>query len=100
MSLQAMILSLISGIKDPTLRIDIASTVNYLFGLFQAGAATEGQIRDSLYEILYDVIRATYSDLTDEEVKKKAATLTDQFMRTFKVESVKRRVMTRIRPQI
>jgi len=38
MSLQARIVNLIAGIIDPTVRIDVASTINYLFAVYADGS--------------------------------------------------------------
>jgi len=96
-SLQAKILSLISGITDPTMRIDIASTVNYLFQVWTGGGASEEEIRGSLFEVCRDVISGTHPDLTEEEVRGIANDMTNDFMRIFKVEALTRRMMARFR---
>jgi len=90
-------MSLISDLKDPVARMDIASTINYVYSIFSSGHANENQVRDTLYDIIVDVLRATRFDLTDEEIKKKAASLTDEFIKAFRVESVRRRVMSRFK---
>lgn len=98
MSLQAKILDLISGFNDPTLRVDVSATINYLFQLYASGSAAEDRIRDSVYEVCYDVIRAKAPDLTDEEVRERARQMTEEFMRAFRLESALRRTMARVRP--
>jgi len=95
MSLQSKILNLLSGITDPTMRVDIASTVNYLFSLYCGGHANENEIRDALYEICVDVVGATHPELTEEEVRKKSRTMVEEFMRAFKLESTMRRMFSR-----
>jgi len=100
MSLHNLITSLISSLKDPVARMDIASTIRYIFDVFSSGGANENQVRDALYDVIVDVLSATRFDLTDEEIKKKAASLTDEFIRAFRVESVRRRVLSKFRPTI
>jgi len=99
LSLQAKILSLVSGIADPTMRIDIASTVNYLFQIWMAGGAEEREIRSSLFEVCSDVIGGTHPELTEEEVRRIANDMTNEFMRLFKIEGITRRMMARFRPR-
>lgn len=99
MSLQALIVSLISGIRDPTTRVDIASTINYLFDIYTAGYENEGEIRNSLYDLCLTVVRFKFPDLTEEECREKAMDLTEEFLRAFRIEGARRRIMTRIRPR-
>lgn len=95
MSLQAKIMSLISGITDPGMRVDVASTINYLFNVYCAGHADENEVRGALYEICYDVISATHPELTEEEVRDKSEAMAEEFIRSFKLESATRRMMSR-----
>lgn len=97
MSLQAKILNLIGGIKDPSVRIDVASTINYLFSLYCSGTVREDEIRRSLLEVCMDVITVTYPDLTLEEIRKKSEVLVDEFIKAFRVESTVRRMFSRFR---
>jgi len=99
MSLQAKILSLISGITDPTMRIDVASTINYLFQIWLGGNVREEEIRGSLFEVCFDVISGVHPELTEEEVRGIASDMTKEFMRIFKVEGLTRRMMARFRPR-
>ena len=95
MSLQAKILNLIGGITDPSTRMYVASTINYFFSLYSSGHANEDEIRDALYEVCLDVVRATYPELTEEEVRKKSRTMVEEFMRAFKLESTMKRMLSR-----
>jgi len=99
LSVQAKILNLLSGITDPTVRMDIASTVNYLFSIYSGGHANEDEIRNSLYEVCLDVISVTHPELIEEEVRKKSRTMVEEFMRAFKLESTMRRMFSRFRPR-
>jgi len=90
-------MSLISELTDPVLRIDVASTIQYVFSLFSSGDINEAQAKDTLFDVCRDVLRETKPTLTDVEIKKKAATMADEFIKAFKVESVRRRVMSRFR---
>jgi len=95
MSLQQKILTLIGGIPDPATRVDIATTVNYLFQLYVGGHINEETARTELYNVCHDVISITYPDLTEEEVRKKANQLAEEFMKVFRVENVHRRMVSR-----
>jgi len=95
MGLSTKIANLLSGISDPTTRIDIASTINYLFSIYSSGKANENEIRDALYEILTDVLRATHPELVEEEIKKKARTLVEDLMQSFRMESAVKRTISK-----
>ena len=92
MSLQAKILSLIADITDPAMRIDIASTINYIFSLYTTGHFKDDEIRNALRDIIRDVIAIVHPELTDEEIRKKTKDLVEDFMRAFRVESARRRL--------
>jgi len=99
MSLQARIVNLIAGIIDPTVRIDVASTINYLFAVYADGSLEENEVRNALREVCMDVISALYPELTEEEVRKKVSSMVEEFMRAFKLESTMRRMLSRFRPR-
>jgi len=99
-SLQAKILSLIAGITDPVVRVDVASTINFLFDVYAGGGIKEDELRSELYSICVDVISGVHPELTEEEVRRISRTTAEEFMRIFKVESLRRRIMTRIRGRI
>ena len=100
MSLQAKVVSLLSGIADPATRIDIASTIHYLFELYVTGGAREEDIRRSLVEICIDVLTYSRPELTFPERKEKAEQLADEFIRAFRIESLHRRMVSRFRPPL
>jgi len=100
LSVQAKIMNLLSGITDPTVRVDIASTVNYLFSVYSGGHANEDEIRDCLYEVCLDVISVTHPELIEEEVRKKSRTLVEEFIRAFRLESTRRRMLSRFRGRV
>jgi len=99
LSLQAKILKLIAGVTDPTVRIDVASTINYVFGIYVDGTIDEREARNALRDICMDVVSATYPELTEEEVRKKVSSMVEEFMRAFKLESSMRRMLGRFRPR-
>jgi len=99
LSLQAKILNLIAGVADPTVRIDVASTINYVFGIYVDGTIDEREARNALRDICMDVVSATYPELTEEEVRKKVSSMVEEFMRAFKLESSMRRMLGRFRPR-
>jgi len=100
LSLQIKILNLISGLVDPTVRMGISSTINYLYQIFRDGRVSEDDIRDSLYEIFVDVLKFKHPEVLDEEIRKKAREMVEEFIIAFRLESTARRTYTRFRPRL
>lgn len=97
MSLQSKILDLLSGIVDPSERIYISTTINYLLSVYTSGGAREDEVRDALFEVCYTVLRGKMLDVPDEEVKKRAAQLSNEFFALFGLEGTLRRTLRRFR---
>jgi len=92
-------MNLIAGITDPMVRIDVASTINYLFSIYTDGTIREGEARNALREVCTDVVSVLYPEFTEEEVRKRVASMVNEFMRAFKLESTVRRMLSRVRPR-
>jgi hypothetical protein len=88
--------ALISGLSDPRVRIDVAQTINFLFGVYCQGKVKEDEVRGDLYEICHTVVRESNPLIAEDEVRVRAEALTDDFLRTFKVQSLNRRLTNRI----
>ncbi|MEM2196419.1 MAG: hypothetical protein QXH10_09270 [Ignisphaera sp.] len=97
MSLSMLIKNLIAPITDPATRIDIATTINYLFSVYLEGADSEDRIRAGLYEVCETVLRATHTDLTEAELKDAVEKIVNDFMKAFKLEALRHRVLSGIK---
>ena len=97
MSLRAKVLNLLSGVTDPVIRVDVSSTIFYLADIYASGSAKEAEIKQSLFEICFDVIRATRPDLIEEEARQEAQKMADELMSAFRTETLRRRISTRFR---
>jgi hypothetical protein len=97
MTLWTKVNSLIAGISDPKTRIDVASSINYLYNLFSHGAISEDQLRSDLKEICATVIETSNPLLTEEEVMKRAEAVAEDLVKTMKLESIHYRVRMRMR---
>jgi len=100
MSLQAKILSLISGITDTVVRVDVASTINYLYEVYASGRVKGEEVRRELFAVCSDVVSGVHPELSEEEVRRIANGMADEFMRIFRVESLRRRIMARFRGRV
>jgi hypothetical protein len=97
MTLWTKINALLAGIGDPKTRIDIASTINFLYNLFSHGGISEDQLRQELTEICATVIEVSNPILPKDEVLKRAEAEADDLIKTMKVESIHYRVRLRMR---
>jgi hypothetical protein len=97
MTLWTKVNALLAGISDPKTRIDIATSINYLYNLFSHGAISEDQLRSDLKEICASVIESSNPLLTEEEAMRRAEAVADDLIRTMKLESIHHRVRVRLR---
>lgn len=97
MSLQSKVLSLITDITDPAIRMDIASTIYFMFDLYSSGSVKESDVKMALTNIITDVLGALHPEWTDEELKAKVKDMVNDFLRIFKLESVRRRTFASLR---
>jgi hypothetical protein len=97
MTLWSKIKALISGIGDPKVRMDVASTINFLFDLFRHGGITEDQLKKDLTEVCRSVIEVTNPLMPEGEIRERAEIIVDDLIRTMKVESIHHRVRARLK---
>jgi hypothetical protein len=88
--------SLISGLGDPRVRIDVAQTINFLFGVYCQGKVTDGEVKNDLFEICYTVVKESVPNITEDEIRARADALAEDFLRTFRVQSLSKRLTNRI----
>jgi len=100
MPLNDKILSLISGIDDPSTRLEIARTINFLFDVWKTGNAPPEEIKNALNEIAYTIVSYKFPLLSEEERKKKAQEIAEDIFRAFKMESLYRMTFSRLRGKI
>lgn len=98
MSLQALVLSLIGGIDDPAIRMDVSSTIYFLRDLYIDGKISEEDLRRELRSIIDTVLDATHPELLPEEKEKKVSELVDQLMRAIRLSTLRIRTLSRYRP--
>jgi hypothetical protein len=95
MSLSQKLLALVSGIGDPKVRIDIMSTINFLFDLYTSGRINEDQLRTDLFDICQTIVSECNPELLEDEVRKRANMLADELVRTMKVDGLRARTLSR-----
>jgi len=100
MALEDLITSLISDIRDPAVRMDIAATITLLRDAYLAGTATEVEVRDSLVEVIETVLEVKEPLLSTEERRERAKELAEQYMRAIKLSTMRLRMMREYRARL
>jgi len=93
MSLQSVVLSLISDIPDPGIRHDVASTVYFLRDVYINGKISLEDLKRELTDIVNTVLDVTHPELLPEEKKKKVDMLVDQLLRAIKMDTLRIRML-------
>jgi len=97
MSLMSKILSLLAGVTGAPDRVGVASSILYICDLFLDGNISEDQARTEIYSICYTVIKSTYPDLLDDEVRKKSNRMVEEIIRSAKLLGMRRRMFSKFR---
>jgi len=87
MRLQEILLDLLSGISDPAVRVDVASTISFLAQVYRMGKATEEQIANDFREIVREVLTMKNPTLAPDELKKLIDDYVNRLMIAIKGES-------------
>jgi len=97
MSLQQLILKLVEKIRDPSDRIYIASTINYIRDVYTTGKMGYEELKMELENIVRDIIAMSEPELTEEEIRERAREYADKLARAIQIETLSRRIRTTFR---
>jgi len=100
MALWAKVNALISGIPDNRVRLDVATTINFLYSVYCDGGINEDQLRGELVSICMDVIGMSNPMLSPEDIRDRAEMAADDLVKAMKIEALVRRVRARYGPMI
>lgn len=95
MSWQKIVYELLSGVLDPELRANIASTINFLMEAMVEGAE-ESSVRRDLLDVVKDVLTVTRPDLPPQQINEEAKRIVDQLMLHFRLAKMQRMTMKRM----
>jgi hypothetical protein len=95
MSLAQKINALTTGITDSKVKLEIAKTINFLFGVYCSGRASEEEIRSDLIEVCSMILQETHPELLEEDIRKRANFLAEELLRTMKIEGLSKRALAR-----
>lgn len=89
------IMKLISNIKDPVLRIDIASSINFLADVYTSGRASREEVMQDLRELCYEVFKKAAPDQPDEVLKERAEREAEELLEAMRIVSFRRRLTSK-----
>lgn len=95
MSLQTKIMELITGLRDPMMRVDVAATINYMSDLFNMGKISEEELFENLTEICMTVFKETKKGLDEEALKDIAEKEANELIKAIKLSGLRRRMSAR-----
>lgn len=93
MSLHTLIMNLISGITDPSARIDISSTIMFLRDLYIDGRLSDEELRNELREVISTILDYTHPELIGEEKRARVENEVDMFVKAIKFETMRARIV-------
>lgn len=96
-SIQRVILNLISGIEDPSIRMEVGKTITYLYSVYESGEVRDDEIRRSLEDVVDTIVRAKHPELEKDERRAMVRRMVDEIMQAFRLQSIFRRTAGRRR---
>ena len=100
MSFRDLVLSLVSDITDPAIRMDVSATLYYLRDVYLSGRVRENEILESIIEIVDTVLSVKMPGLSKEERLEKAREMAEELFKALKLETMRLRLMRSMRFRI
>ncbi len=97
MGLQEKILSLMKGIDDPAMRMEVFRSIQFLFEVYTTGEVSEEEILDDLVDIAATVLSMKHPEKTEEQIMEEAKKLAGELMAHFRAETITRRLLAKRR---
>ena len=94
-SIQSVVMSLLSGVDDPEIRMEVMRTIYFLFQVYKTGRVADEAILNDLFDICYRVIRAKHPDLTKEEATERARRMAEELLESFRLQTMFSRTTAR-----
>ena len=95
LSLAQRIFRLVSGIRDPVLRIDVASSINFLADIYTSGRASKEEVLKDLEDVCYEIFKKTMASEPDEVIKERAKNEAKELLEAMKLTSLRRRLTSK-----
>lgn len=86
---------LIKDLTDPIMRIDVASTINFLSDLYNSGKISEQELAEDLTDVCTTVFKKTRPDLADVDLDELVKKEVEDFIRVIKLSGLRRRLSSK-----
>jgi len=98
MSLHELILKLLEGIREASIRADVAAVVSMFRDLYAAGRITDNKLLKGLEELCLDVLIEKNPLKSIEELREDASKCASEFYRAIRIETIRARVFSSVAP--
>jgi hypothetical protein len=90
-----VLLELMEGVEDTAFRMDKLSSAMFLRQVWETGRVTDEEIRAELISLIMEILQATRTDMTPDEMLEEAEKRADEIMRMWRAEGGLRRILRR-----
>jgi hypothetical protein len=95
MSYHELLLKLMEGITDASVRADIITAFSYIVEAYRSGRIDDDRLKRDLNELCLDVLAVKYPTKDIEELRKEAETWVERLYRVVKALTVRERTFIR-----
>jgi len=90
--LNDLVINLLAGIDDPSVRMEVSKSIYYLYYVYIANPGQESEIKKDLIEICETVFSVKAPDLPAEKIREKAKEYANRLIAAFRLERMYSRV--------
>jgi hypothetical protein len=95
MTYHELLMKLMDGITDASVRADITTAFSYIVEAYRLGRIDDARLRRDLNELCLDVLAVKYPTKDVEELKSEAEAWAEKLYRVIKVMAVRERTLLR-----
>jgi hypothetical protein len=95
MAYHELLMKLMEGITDASVRADIVTAFSYIVEAYRLGRIDDNRLRRDLNELCLDVLAVKYPTKDIEELRREAETWTERLYRVVKALAVRERTLLR-----
>jgi hypothetical protein len=95
MTYHELLMKLMDGITDASVRADIITAFSYMVEAYRLGRIDDARLRRDLNELCLDVLAVKYPTKDVEELKSEAEAWAEKLYRVIKVMAVRERTLLR-----
>ena len=95
MAYHELLLKLMEGVTDASVRADIVTAFSYIVEAYRSGRIDDDRLRRDLNELCLDVLSVKYPTKDVEELRSEAEEWAEKLYRVIKVMAVRERTLLR-----